>query len=166
MELQRSMLDKILSFEQISKQYPQLELKVNHHFSHGIYARELEIPAGTILTGEIHKFSNLNILIKGKIKVSIADEIELIEAPFIVVSPPGTKRIAKAITDCVWVTIHGTFERDVSNIKKTFIAASLDEWLEFSNSNQLELPLDHNVTLLTGMIQTSNRESFSIRDDH
>ena len=91
------------------------------------------------MTGEIHKFSNLNILVKGKIKVSINDEIELIEAPFIVVSPPGTKRIAHTITDCVWITIHGTHERNVNKIKEMFIADSEKDWLEFSNSAQLEL---------------------------
>ena len=98
--------DKVFLFESWMKQQPQLDLKVNHYFSHGVYARELFIPANTILTGEIHKFTNLNILIKGKIKVSIGDEIEIIEAPFIIVSPAGTKRIAHTITDCIWMTIH------------------------------------------------------------
>jgi len=135
--------DKVFLFESWMKQQPQLDLKVNHYFSHGVYARELLIPANTILTGEIHKFTNLNILIKGKIKVSIGDEIEIIEAPFIVVSPAGTKRIAHTITDCIWMTIHGTHETDVDKIKEIFIADSEKDWLEFSNINQLELPLWH-----------------------
>lgn len=136
-------IDKIFEWEEFAKQQPQLDLKVNHYFSHGVYARELLIPANTILTGEIHKYSNLNILIKGKIKVSIADEIELIEAPFVIVSPPGTKRIAHTITDCIWITIHGTHERDIDKIKEMFIANSEKDWLEFSNADQLELPLWH-----------------------
>jgi hypothetical protein len=134
-------IDKILAFEELLKQQPQLDLKVINHFSHGVYARELLIPAGTILTGEIHKHSNLNLLMKGKIKVSIGDEIELIEAPFIVVSPPGTKRVAEALTECVWVTVHGTFETNINKIREYFIANSYMDWLEFSNQNQLELPL-------------------------
>ncbi len=133
--------DKVFIFESWMKQQPQLDLKVNHYFSHGVYARELLIPADTILTGEIHKFTNLNILIKGKIKVSIGDEIEIIEAPFIIVSPAGTKRIAHTITDCVWITIHGTHETHVDKIKEIFIADSEKDWLKFSNINQLELPL-------------------------
>lgn len=137
----RVTFDKILAFEELLKQQPQLDLKVINYFSHGVYARELTIPVGTILTGEIHKYSNLNILVKGKIKVSIGDEIELVEAPFIVVSPPGTKRVAEALTECVWVTIHGTFETDVNKIKNEFIANSYSEWLEFSNQRQLELLL-------------------------
>lgn len=133
--------NKIIEWEKFARYQPQLELKVKHHFSHGVYAREILIPADTILTGEIHKFENLNILTKGKIKVSIGDEIEIIEAPFVVVSPPGTKRIAHTLTDCIWITIHGTFDRNLDNIKSEFIANNLQEWLEFSNSDQLVLPL-------------------------
>lgn len=134
-------INKVLAFEKLVRQYPQIDLKVTNYFSHGIYARQIDIPAGIILTGEIHKYSNLNILIKGKIKVSIADEIELIEAPYIIISPPGTKRIAQAITDCTWITIHGTFSTNLDDIREYFIATSYQEWLEFKNSNQLELPL-------------------------
>ena len=139
--------DKIFLAEAWMRTQHQLDLKVNHYFSHGVYARELLIPANTILTGEIHKFSNLNILTKGKIKVSIGDEIELIEAPFIVVSPPGTKRIAHTITDCIWITIHGTHERDVDKIKNLFIADSEKDWLEFSNADNRQLELQLEVDL-------------------
>ena len=143
MELQsfNSTRDKILKWEDFARLQPQLELEVNHYFSHGVYARELLIPADTILTGEIHKFENLNVLVKGKIKVSIGDKIEIIEAPFIVVSPPGTKRIAHTITDCIWITIHGTHEKNIDKIKNLFIADSEKDWLEFSKQDDLQLEL-------------------------
>lgn len=133
--------DKVFAAEAFMKQQPQVELEVIHHFSKGIYARELHIPAGVILTGEIHKFANLNILSKGKIQVLVGETVQEIEAPFTVVSPAGTKRIAYTLTDCVWTTIHGTDELNVGNIEKHFIAKSEDEWLEFCNANQLEFKL-------------------------
>src|SRR5437899_3227378 len=114
--------DKIFQWEALAKQAPQVELKVIHRFSYGVYARELHIPAGVILTGEIHKFENLNILSKGSMLVSTEDGMMMVDAPFTVVSPPGTKRIAKALADCIWTTIHGTFETDVDKIKDYFIA--------------------------------------------
>lgn len=119
--------------------HAHIELECRHHFSHGVYARELHIPAGTILTGEIHKFENLNILSKGRISVLTENGMQEVEAPFTIVSPAGTKRIAYAHTDCIWTTIHGTFDRDVDKIKNHFIAASEQEWLEFSGANQLQL---------------------------
>lgn len=133
--------DKAIAFEAILKQQPQVELKVIHHFSKNVYARELHIPAGVIVVGEIHKFKNLNILSKGKIQLATEDGLIEFEAPFTVVSPEGTKRVAKAITDCVWTTIHGTEETDVANIEKAFIAKSEVEWLEFCNANQLGFKL-------------------------
>lgn len=132
---------KVFAIESLMRQYPQVELKVKHYFSKGVYARELHIPAGVILTGEIHKFENLNILSEGKIEVLTEKGMQEVEAPFTIVSPAGTKRIARAITDCVWTTVHGTDENDLNIIEKTFIAKSEQEWLEFRNANQLEFKL-------------------------
>src|SRR6266403_3983736 len=130
--------DKVFAAEAYMREMPQLKLKVVHHFSKDVYARELHIPAGTMLTGEIHKFQNLNILSKGLMQVLTEDGIQAVEAPFTVVSPAGTKRIAYTLTDCFWTTIHGTAEVDVDKIEKQFIAKSEIEWLEFCNANQLE----------------------------
>jgi len=52
---------------------------------------------------------------------------------------PGTKRIAEALEDCVWITVHGTDETDVELIEKTFIAQTEQEYLEFKNDSQLRL---------------------------
>ena len=131
--------DKVLMAEAFLKEQPQVQLETNHYFSKGVYAREIKIPAGIILTGEIHKFENLNILSKGSMQVSTEDGIKEVEAPFTVVSPAGTKRIAYTLSDCVWTTIHGTNETDLKIIEHTFIAKSEQEWLEFAGANQLEL---------------------------
>jgi len=131
--------DKVFSLEAAMKQLPQVELKVIHHFSKGVYARELHIPAGVTLVGEIHKFENLNILSQGTMIVTTEEGMREVSAPFTVVSPPGTKRAAHTLTDCIWTTIHGTDETDVDEIEHHFIAKSEQEWLEFCNANQLEL---------------------------
>jgi len=69
MELIVGSRQAVFDMERLMRQAPQVELKVKHYFSKGVYARELHIPAGVILTGEIHKFENLNILSQGKIEV-------------------------------------------------------------------------------------------------
>lgn len=124
------------------KQQPQIELKVKHYFSKGVYARELHIPAGITLVGEIHKYENLNILSQGVMLVSGEEGVIRVEAPFTVVSPAGTKRAAHTITKCIWTTIHGTDEKNLDLIKNHFIAATEEEWLEFSNANQLLLGIN------------------------
>lgn len=122
---------KVYQAEAVMKTLPQVEMPVTHHFSEGVYARELFIPKDTILTGKIHKFSQLNILSQGEISVLTEDGVKRVKAPFHIVSPPGTKRIAYAHEDCVWTTIHGTYEKDVDKIEEHFIAQSEAEYLQF-----------------------------------
>jgi quercetin dioxygenase-like cupin family protein len=78
-------------------------------------------------------------MIKGKMKVLVDDEMKVVEAPFIIVSPPGTKRIAEALEDTTWITIHGTNETDLDKIEQHFIAEDMQEYLDFDK--QLLLPL-------------------------
>lgn len=142
--LKISDIDKVYALEALMKEQPQLDLKVINYFSHGVYARELHIPAGTMLTGEIHKLENLNILSKGDISVLTERGMVRVQAPFTVVSPPGTKRIAYAHTDCIWTTIHGTFETDIDKIKQYFTASTEQEYLEHCGQFEAQLKLDLN----------------------
>jgi hypothetical protein len=50
----------------------QTELPLKHSFAPGVYAREMEIPAGTLLIGKIHKHRHHNFLMKGSIIVLTA----------------------------------------------------------------------------------------------
>lgn len=134
--------DKVFVLEAEMRKHPQLELPTKHYFSPGVYAREILIPKGTLLTGEIHKYAQLNILSHGEISVLTETGVQHVKAPFTVVSPPGTKRIAYAHTDCVWTTILHTFETDIEAIWHHFIAKDENDWLEFSNKHQLELGLN------------------------
>ena len=85
---------------------PQLEITTRHHFAKGLYAREIVIPAGTILTGKVHAEEHLNIVSKGRIAVWTEDGMREVAAPFTMVSRPGTKRVGLAIEETVWTTIH------------------------------------------------------------
>lgn len=129
--------EKVNAFEELLKAYPAVEMPVTDHFSEGVYARELFIPKGTTLTGKIHKFTNLNIMISGELSVLTEDGVKRIKAPFVVTSPPGTKRVAYAHEDTRWITIHGTHETDVDKIETEFIAQSELEYLSFCESQLL-----------------------------
>jgi quercetin dioxygenase-like cupin family protein len=131
-------IDKVERLEQALSQMDQVEIPVVNYFSHKIYAREITIPKNTILTGKIHKYSQLNILSKGEISVLTEDGVKRVKAPFTIVSPPGTKRAAYAHEDCVWTTIHGTDETDVEKIENHFIAKDMKEYLEFKESLLIE----------------------------
>lgn len=116
---------------------PQVELPVRHLFSPGVYARELTIYAGCILTGAVHKYEQLNILSKGRMRVLVDGRFLDVEAPYTVISPAGTKRIALALTECVWTTILATELTDVAAIEQHFVCKTEEEYLEWHSQSQL-----------------------------
>lgn len=123
--------NKVNLFEAEMAKQPQVALPLKHYFAPGIYARELFIPAGVLLTGKIHKFSQINILSKGRMCILNDDGLKDIEASYTVVSPAGTKRIALALTDCIWTTFLPTDESDLQKIEDHFTAASEEEYQHF-----------------------------------
>lgn len=128
------MRERIFALEAEMKKLPQLEIPVKHYFSHGIYAREITVPAGALITGVIHKQPQVNILSYGAMCVTIGEDVREVQASHTVVSPPGVKRAALALTDCVWTTIVHTFLTDVEQIEKEFFAHSEAEYDEFVKS--------------------------------
>ena len=129
---------KVNEIEAMMRQMPQVDMPVKHHFSLGVYGRELFIPAGTLLTGKVHKYQQLNVLCQGGMSVLTEDGVKRVKAAFIVVSPAGTKRIAYAHTDCIWMTVHATDKVNLAEIEQEFIAQSDAEYLEFCELARLE----------------------------
>ena len=125
----------IMDLQEEILKYPQVEMPVTNHFSKDTYGRELFIPQGTLLVGKIHKYESLNILAQGDISLLTEDGIKRVQAPYVVVSKPGTKRVGFAHTDCTWVTVHGTSETDVDKIEEEFIAKDYDEVPEISEQD-------------------------------
>jgi len=125
---------KIERMEVEMRQCPQVPIKYVHHFGDGVYAREITIPKGTLLTGKIHKYTQINILSKGDIEVMTQDGMRRVQAPFTVVSPPGTKRIAIAHEECVWTTILRTDLTDPDDIEDYFVCDTDEQYLQFKQS--------------------------------
>lgn len=123
--------DKVAAIEFEMRQYAQVEIPVRHYFSQGLYAREITIPKGVLLTGKIHKYQQLNIMSAGEMSVLAEGGVVRVKAPFTIISPPGTKRIAFAHEETVWTTIHGTDETDLDKIEAYFIAQDERDYLEF-----------------------------------
>jgi hypothetical protein len=82
---------------------PQVEMPVDHDFCNGLYARTMHIPAGTVLTGAVHKDESFSA------KVGPG---------FMSVTKPHTKRAGVALTDVEVTTFHAnpTNETDPKTI--------------------------------------------------
>lgn len=111
---------------------PVPETKLVHHFAEGIYARELHLPKGCLLTGKIHKTRHLNILSKGKILVTaVGEESRVLEAPACFVAEPGARRAGYAIEDSVWTTVHHTHETDLDKLEAELIEPHVNPMLDY-----------------------------------
>jgi hypothetical protein len=88
--------EKILALEADMRNMDQVIIEPVHYFAKGLYAREISIPKGTLLTGKIHRSEHLNIISKGDISVVTESGTRRIKAPFTMVSQPGTKRVGYA----------------------------------------------------------------------
>lgn len=97
-------------------------IEPTHRFADGIYAREIIIPAGTLIVGKVHRTRHLNVISQGRISVWSANEgVRHITAPFSFVAEPGTQRLGFAHEDTVWTTIHGTSETDLAVLEATLV---------------------------------------------
>ena len=94
---------------------------ITHHFSDGLYAKEMRFTAGEAILKHTHEFSHLSILASGKVAVMKGEEIEVIEAPACIEIKAGLTHGVKAITDCVWFCIHATDEKDPSKVDDVLI---------------------------------------------
>ena len=101
--------------------------KITHYFAPGVYAREMWMPAGCLITGKIHLTEHLNMLSQGKVSVSNKGESVTMEAPYTFVSPVGTKRAIYAHEDSTWTTIHATDLQDPDEIEAEIIAETFEE---------------------------------------
>ena len=119
---------KMKSLEQaIISELEPVELEYVHHFAHGTYTREMRVPAGTVVTGKIHRHSCLNVLLKGKILVVTDEDNYELEAPHVFVSGPGVKKAAYVLEDVVWLNVHPwDGESDLDQIEDQVIIPSYE----------------------------------------
>lgn len=120
--------DKVMRLEEWLKQFPQQAEQVTHHFSPGVYVREMFIPKGTVLTGKIHRHAHLNIMTKGDISVLTEHGVRRLKGPCTLLSSPGIKRAGYAHEDTVWMTVHENHdnERDMEKLEARYIAPDFD----------------------------------------
>lgn len=118
---QKPTLELIQRFERLLLDQPQVEIEPTHYFAKGLYARQITIPAGTVVTGKLHRTEHLNLLVQGEITVWTEDGMQRLTAPQVIVSKPGTKRVGYAHTDTVWITVHAIEETDIAAIESQLI---------------------------------------------
>ena len=111
--------EKIKNFEQAIQTMQDVEhlTTLKHAFLDGAYFRQITIPPNVALTGKIHSQHTINMLTKGKFAIVTEFDEQVIEAPFMYISRPGTKKACYTITECIFINCHTTWKTDLKEIE-------------------------------------------------
>lgn len=102
---------------------PQVEIPPVHRFADGLYAREITIPADTLMTGKVHLHEHVSIMLSGDMTVLTEGGIKRVQGPQVFISPAGTKRVGYAHSETRWVTVHVNADngQDVGQIETRLV---------------------------------------------
>lgn len=114
-------LPAIKRFQDLVGSVEQVELPVEHYFAPGQYVRRCHIPKETFVVGKMHRHEHVVMLIKGETTILTDKGMERIKAPHVWISQPGAKRPLFTHTDCEFVTVHSTSERDLDALEAELI---------------------------------------------
>jgi hypothetical protein len=120
-------VEKVKALERAMHSWPtQIDVKelTNHHFCEGVYAREFFLPAGVVAVGKMHAKESFFLMVKGDATISTADgSVQRIQAPYMAVTQPGSKRVVAAHEDTIFLTFHPNpdNEQDLVLLEQRFI---------------------------------------------
>jgi mannose-6-phosphate isomerase-like protein (cupin superfamily) len=89
---------------------------IHHHFSSGVYAKEMRMPADYLLLHHKHNFSHLSILASGSIELIVDGEKKVIHAPACLTIEADAHHGVRSLTDVVWYCIHASDCTDIDKI--------------------------------------------------
>lgn len=79
-----------------------------HHFSSGVYAKQMMIPAGYVVGSHAHKYSHLSILASGEVIVEVDGVPKEFTGPACIEIKAGCEHKVFAKTNAVWFCVHAT----------------------------------------------------------
>jgi hypothetical protein len=117
--------------QQITDNAELVDVPVIHHFAPGVYMRQMDAIAGTLVVSKMHRTEHMNILLKGALTVATENGIEYLRAPCVLKSMPGTKRIGYFHEDSSWITVHPTESTNLVEIEQQVIVPDeeIDQFL-------------------------------------
>ena len=126
--LEQATNERIEDLETEMLKHDQVSIPVEHLFINGMYVRQIMIPAGTMLTGRVHKQDYVDVMISGSISVATPDGIKQLDGYNVLTGKAGRKRAGYAHEDTYWLTVHRTSETESEGIEHKLTVMTLDEF--------------------------------------
>jgi len=138
---QETMREKVERLESVlmASPMPDIECPIKHYFAPGLYAREMSIPAGTVVTGAIHKTENLIVVSMGRLQIVTADGTREVKAGDTFTCQAGMKNAVVALEDSRWTNFmaNPSNETDVDKLVEVFTHSKASELLGGADNVQL-----------------------------
>jgi quercetin dioxygenase-like cupin family protein len=98
---------------------------ITHHFSEGLYAKQMFLPKDSLVCQHQHTYDHLSILAQGKVKVLFdEDKVEEYTAPACINIVKNLNHVIVALEDSTWFCIHQTEETDVNKVDQVLIKSA------------------------------------------
>ena len=118
---------------------PDPECPLTHTFAPGCYVRTIFVPKDTLIVTKIHKYAHITFLMQGEVIVATEEGPVRFEAPRIMTTKAGTKRVIYCKTDVLWSTVHVTEKTDLDELEDELIAKSFQEFDALQDSQVQQL---------------------------
>ena len=101
---------------------------LKHSFAPGLYAREIIAPQGMLIVTRIHRTEHFVFILKGEVSVLTESGVERLQAPCMIRSKVGAKRVIYTHEETVWVNVYanGTDTEDKTELEGMIFAKSYD----------------------------------------
>lgn len=133
----QSMRQKVEQLEAAMARLPQVHCPITHFTAPGQMARRIEIPAGTVVTGAVHKVEHLVVIAKGRLRIVTDEGTRDVVAGDVITCMPGMKNAVTALEDSAWVNVFATEETDPDRLVELMTESKADDLLGRQKNNQL-----------------------------
>jgi quercetin dioxygenase-like cupin family protein len=99
----------------------EVDLGTKHHFSSGVYAKQMMIPKGHFVVGHAHTYDHLSILASGTVIVKTDEDTQVYVAPACITIQKHVNHLITAVEDAHWFCIHATTETDPDKVDEVLI---------------------------------------------
>jgi hypothetical protein len=129
---------RIAGLQHLVDSVPQVNCPARWIFAQNMAAREITIPANTVLIGAVHKRDNRASLIKGRMILATESGPVEITAPRTLEVKAGAKNACVALEDCVWTNyFFNVTETDLDKLVELLTESKPDELIGGRNNLQL-----------------------------
>jgi len=113
-----------------SKNFP-----LKHTFADGVYIRQMDMQADSMVVGAIHNHLHVWFLLTGHLMVITEDTTEEFIAPCYVLATPGSKRVIYAMEDSIFVNIHKNPYniKDIKKLEDDLVSLTFEDYEEYIN---------------------------------